>query len=831
MKRIFPECHIGFTIAEYRAGDPDIAAVRARCSRVDEWFKGDTEFGFKKLNQWSGRFVNAFTNGIDHCSHCIYHFYGGDAAYGVGPSGFARIRNFAKIFPEVADKRIWITEWRERSDEDCRCQQMFSSTLFKAHYELQCLNDPIVDASSLHQITALSGGFCLANGRGRWYVQWDPAGRDFIDPDWTGHPRLEVGPAGPMFMLYNEALLGHPIILKHGANLNQGPGSSCWNGSTFYGGWTSQMIGWHTRGEPEGGKPKWSSGGPEWIAAVNPEKNSLVLLICNTWTVPWRPSVDIPGFRVNGKLRQRTFSCPEEEVCLHQIPGEPRPTTLDDEQIEPDAINIPPFGIATIEFNIERAAARVGLLGDASEDLALNAKAEAFFATNSIVTILQAGENPGRFGGKDEPYGTFEIKGFTFITAPEFPDKTKYEKLVADAVAKVGKDMPVFLLQHRAPFGTTVRSTEYDGYDHYKDDPKALTRAFLDKHPNLIVLSGHNHTDARDERAIWQGAFTAVDCGCLTRTDDVYVANPTPSHVCSNVLTLALFDDRATFTRYSLTSGLPVGRDWTVRWPFDAKSAPYRAEVLTNRCEVGGFEGKVSVEAEEHGGIKVSFPVGFANGYFAQTGRYRVELFLQERGEEVDPEEARFTEKNEKKEVKWIPVSLCDVPGNWICRDAPRGWWRNREARTVTFSGALFAPADQIKVVVTPESFAGTRGNPIEFEGKPPALKPPKYETVWSGGTCTPPAAAFAGAAGTRFRVSFEFASDRDARLDLEKVGGGKVSGGFTLPGLGLGAGELRRYALEFRKEAEGDAYALVISKTLAEKASVSNVRVDRLVN
>ena len=141
MKKIWPDVKIGIPLAEYRPNDPDIAAVRARATGL-EWVQDGGEFSFSRLNQWSGRFIVALSNQIHNVSHVIYHFYGGDVAYGCGASGFKRIRNFAKVFPEIADKRVWITEWRERADENNRCHQTFQSSLWKGHYLLSCLAEP-----------------------------------------------------------------------------------------------------------------------------------------------------------------------------------------------------------------------------------------------------------------------------------------------------------------------------------------------------------------------------------------------------------------------------------------------------------------------------------------------------------------------------------------------------------------------------------------------------------------------------------------------------------------------------------------------------------------
>jgi len=351
MKRIFPEAEIGFSIAEYRDGDPDVAAVRARSTAVDKWFEGGSEFGFNKINQWSGRFIVAFSNCLDLCSHVIYHFYGGDAAYGCGASGFARIRNFAKAFPEVKDKRVWITEWRERSDEDCRCQQMHSSSIFKAHYALACICQPEIDSINLHSCNSLAGGFDIATGDGSWYVQWDPAGRDFSDPDFTGRPRIETGPVGPVFSMYNQALIAHPLIMDHGVwEGGSITNSSYWSANIFYG-FHHAMVGWLTYGADPKKLPK-NKGNAEWVLATNPERTSIAILVCNSTRSDWKPTLAMTGAKP-GQAHYRTFSCPDEKrIFVHQIPGEPRPTVEAEYDGDAASLVVPAYTIATITIPV-----------------------------------------------------------------------------------------------------------------------------------------------------------------------------------------------------------------------------------------------------------------------------------------------------------------------------------------------------------------------------------------------------------------------------------------------------------------------------------------------
>lgn len=356
IKRIFPEADIGFPLAEYRVGDPDVAAVRARSTDVNKWFDGPwEEFGFQRLNQWSGRFIVAFSNGIDYCSHVIYHYYGAYGTYGVGPCGYSRIENFAKVFPEIKDKRVWITEWRDCSDEDNRIQQMHGSSIFKAHYMLSTICQPNIDGICLHSAIGLAGGFAVADGRGSWLAQFDPGQRNYTDPDCTGRPRLEVGPVGPVFKLYSEALLKHPLIYDHGVFDTGTIGDGhYWSGNIFFGKTLPELVKWHWAGSDPAKMPP-NHGNAEWTLVINPEKTSAALLVCNSMRRVWRPTLKAKGYGI-GKLHYRMFRCREDQIALHQVPGEPRPTWEEEYDGEAAQISVPEFAIATITFPIRRKA-------------------------------------------------------------------------------------------------------------------------------------------------------------------------------------------------------------------------------------------------------------------------------------------------------------------------------------------------------------------------------------------------------------------------------------------------------------------------------------------
>lgn len=109
------------------------------------------------------------------------------------------------------------------------------------------------------------------------------------------------------------------------------------------------------------------------------------------------------------------------------------------------------------------------------------------------------------------------INGFHFIGLSASPTSlihyTKHQlkwldKHLAAAVAEdPGK--PIFVFQHEHISNTVYGSLPGDGWgvEFFTD--------ILNKYPQVVDISGHSHYPANDPRAIWQGAFTALNDGGL----------------------------------------------------------------------------------------------------------------------------------------------------------------------------------------------------------------------------------------------------------------------------------------------------------------------------
>ena len=184
---------------------------------------------------------------------------------------------------------------------------------------LTVLTRPEVDGVCNHCIGSLSGGFYVSDGK-EWQVQWDGKCKNYPDDNGNGRARIELGPSGPLFRLYTDALVDHPVILNSGANGNQGIKESLLaRGIRDYrGSWASALY--------YDGREK----GVQWVAATNPERTSLAILCANSRDEAQTFKIGLTGFSPAGKAQIRAVSCPAEKVKLHARPGEPKPWRMEE---------------------------------------------------------------------------------------------------------------------------------------------------------------------------------------------------------------------------------------------------------------------------------------------------------------------------------------------------------------------------------------------------------------------------------------------------------------------------------------------------------------------
>ena len=104
---------------------------------------------------------------------------------------------------------------------------------------------PTIQTIPTMKRTCLLPLLAVTTAKGTWCVQRGPDDREYPYVGDSKEPVMEVGPAGPVFRLYTEALLSHPLVVEHvvpggkpGEIVNgkgtHGQWHGIWGGTMFY---------------------------------------------------------------------------------------------------------------------------------------------------------------------------------------------------------------------------------------------------------------------------------------------------------------------------------------------------------------------------------------------------------------------------------------------------------------------------------------------------------------------------------------------------------------------------------------------------------------------
>jgi len=321
----------GISLAELFELNPDIKHIRDRfLSNQDfkrDWTYKGAYFTAANFNKYSAKFVVAMKEcgALDMVTHIVWHGYGAETPYSCSYYGIQRWRNFIEAFPELKGKQWWLTEMRERSDEDNHCQRFFRESLMMGHVTMMMLMQPEVDAFLHHQVSCLSGAIYQTDGK-TFYDQWyDGTQVEIEDPGAAyGKPIMEVGHMGEVYRIMNQALTTHPLVLSHGTSQAHDTEDIFYTSARF----TDQVYA-RRRAIKEGktaflglfgGVPE-VDGELEYMALVNKQKNRFCLLMVNSKQTSEKVTVRIPGKLFTAPL-YRTVSCPAKFLDVRAVPGE-----------------------------------------------------------------------------------------------------------------------------------------------------------------------------------------------------------------------------------------------------------------------------------------------------------------------------------------------------------------------------------------------------------------------------------------------------------------------------------------------------------------------------
>ena len=304
---------------------------------------------------------------------------------------------------------------------------------------------------------------------------------------------------------------------------------------------------------------------------------------------------------------------------------------------------------------------------------------------------------------------TVEFRGYSFVIVQEYFSawRKEVEERVDKAVA-AHPGRPVFVLEHEPAWNTTCDSVVWGN---------RRMREICERHPEVIHLSGHNHGALRDERSIWQGAFTEINLGCMnawsgeeanvcTRRDD-WVSKPG-----QDVCVMEVYPDEVVFRRFSLFDGAecrPLD-PWTIPVPHVPAKAPYAPVARKARSKAPVWPKGAAVTAiwQDAGKFR-GFAVSVPNARHREDPfRYTAELFAQEKG-------------------KWTRVTVKERMGEfWKLPESARS-----AAVLFEFPDGYFLSNGKYRFVIRPMDFYGNFGKPLSAEVTAPAFEP-AAERVWS---------------------------------------------------------------------------------------------------
>lgn len=449
----------------------------------------------------------------------------------------------------------------------------------------------------------------------------------------------------------------------------------------------------------------------------------------------------------------------------------------------------------------------------------------------------------------EAPHGhTAEIRlrDYTFLVMPQFTGAKgflsweEYEaKVAAACAANPGK--PVFVVDHVPPCGTVYYSVEWGN---------GRSRKILEKYPQVVAFTGHVHGSIRSDRFIWQDTFTVINSGCLFGWDGLLAGRlmPVPGGARHGydkqewgVLTVDVHADRLVVRRWDVRDRQEVAAPWVVPLPFVAATAPYRWQKLR----------AATPKAEFAPGAKVSATPVLKDKVFAG---WQVDFTDAAPGATV----YRIVAERRLGDGTWGDRALCELFSDYSRRPQDR-----RPMLRYGMPAAYFAPSADYRISVAPVTAFGDVGAPIFTEVKTPAAFAPST-VVWESknpmtelqfvrcsdrrpykigadGFYGPlaawtshlvlPSGLFAGAAGTRYRLTADVrvvcpSHGQQPRIGL--VEKGKPGGGRRGEYHGFGDVRSLRFA-EVTVGATPVDYDLEIWEAGLGKVRFESLRLERL--
>ena len=256
----------------------------------------------------------------------------------------------------------------------------------------------------------------------------------------------------------------------------------------------------------------------------------------------------------------------------------------------------------------------------------------------------------------------------------------RYERMVKSAVERY-PGRPVFVLDHVPPRGTVGGGSG-----------DAERRRILNRYPSVIAISGHIHGTLQSKRHIWQGEFTAVNCGCMHRWGGSMVGHSVPSRSSYNAIIMEVYKDYVLFRRYPnvfTPEEFEADDPWRVDLPYSKESARYTPQKQAANEKPAAFPKDAKLSLKVIGNPMKALAVSFPAAMEAPN-RYKIEAFVKD------------------KIGKRVRVLRRDVLGDYDVLESMRP-----KTVSLEISALYFDPCVEYEFNVTPCGFFDAEGTKL----------------------------------------------------------------------------------------------------------------------
>ena len=227
----------------------------------------------------------------------------------------------------------------------------------------------------------------------------------------------------------------------------------------------------------------------------------------------------------------------------------------------------------------------------------------------SVPRYREAFADVAKYLRANESFAEIEMGGCAVLVFPQMltaDEYVRYERTIKRAIdSHPGR--PVFVLDHIPPFETVSGSFSNHG--------DVRRKAILDGCPSVIAITGHVHGTIQEEKHIWQGNFTVVNCGCMYKWGGSLVGRSVSARLARNAVIMEVYRDHVLFRRFP-DALEPAEHEpqspWRVDIPYARDSAQYLPEKTAAREVVSGFAPDAALSVKPVGSplesVRVSFP-------------------------------------------------------------------------------------------------------------------------------------------------------------------------------------------------------------------------------